>query len=285
MKKAGNWLCFLVAVMGLMLTACFQTVPRSPATPVSPIVSNAVSIPVPTASPTVTPTRIPVPEVTSVPDAPTATPQPSIATPTLTPTPSPTIPPAPPTTSPPLSTPPPTPGPVPELLLAVREPVDGIEISSDSVIVRGITESGVAITVNKVPAILEQNGEQGAAFRATAALVPGENQIIVVATDNRGNQSTHVLTVTSLAPPPPPFMLVITEPRALSIVSTGIIRLAGRTGPEAVVSVNGISLTIDVVGNFSTLVPLEPGPNIIDVVSTNSDGQVMSSVAAVIYRP
>jgi len=39
------------------------------------------------------------------------------------------------------------------------------------------------------------------------------------------------------------------------------------------------------VGNFSTLVALEPGPNIIDVVSTNSDGQVMSAVTAVIYRP
>jgi hypothetical protein len=171
------------------------------------------------------------------------------------------------------------------LLLEVHEPADGIEVSSDTVIVRGITEPGAAVTVNEVPAILEQEGDQGAAFRGTAALVPGENKIIVEATDNRGNQATRVLTVTSLAPPPLPFLLVITEPRDRSIVSTGIIRLAGRTGPEAVVSVNGVFLNIDVVGNFSTLVPLEPGPNIIDVVSTNSDGQVMSAVAAVIYRP
>ena len=163
--------------------------------------------------------------------------------------------------------------------------MDGIEVSSETVIVRGITESGAAVTVNDVPAILEQNGDQGSAFRGAVALVPGENEIIVEARDNRGNQATRVLTVMSLVPPPLPFLLVITEPRDRSIVSTGIIRLAGRTGPEAVVSVNGVSLNIDVVGNFSTLVPLEPGPNIIDVVSTNSDGQVMSAVSAVIYRP
>jgi hypothetical protein len=171
------------------------------------------------------------------------------------------------------------------LLLEVNEPADGMDIAGDSVIVRGITASGAAVTINDVPAILEQNGEEGSAFRGTAALAPGENEIIVVASDNRGNQTTMVIRVTYNAPPRLPFLLVITEPRDRSIVSAGIIRLSGRTGPEAVVSVNGVSLGIDKVGKFSTLVALEPGPNIIDVVSTNSDGQVMSAVAAVIYRP
>ena len=171
------------------------------------------------------------------------------------------------------------------MLLEVHEPVDGTAIADDAVIVRGITEPGAAVTINDVPAILAQNGGAGVAFRGTATLVQGENEIIIVATDNQGNRATFVRSVTSNAPPQPPFLLVITEPRDLSIVSTGIIRLSGRTGPKAVVSVNGASLGIDTVGKFSTLVALEPGPNIIDVVSTNSDGQVMSAVAAVIYRP
>ena len=148
-----------------------------------------------------------------------------------------------------------------------------------------IAHATAAVTINDVPAVLERNGEEGASFWGTAALVPRENEITVVATDNRGNQAILVLSVRANAPPRLPFLLVITEPRDLSIVSTGIIRLSGRTGPEAVVSVKGISLGIDEVGKFSTLVALEPGPNIIDVVSTNSDGQVMSTVAAVIYRP
>ncbi|MEE3004884.1 MAG: hypothetical protein VX638_05440 [Chloroflexota bacterium] len=224
---------------------------------------------------------LPVPDVTVVPDPPATTPPSPPETPE--PTVAPTVLPVPPTIRPPVETP--TPTQIPELLLEVHEPVDGTAIADDAVIVRGITEPGAAVTINDVPAILEQNGGAGVAFRGTATLVQGENEIIIVATDNQGNQATFVRSVTSNAPPQPPFLLVITEPRDLSIVSTGIIRLSGRTGPKAVVSVNGVSLGIDTVGKFSTLVALEPGPNIIDVVSTNSDGQVMSAVAAVIYRP
>ena len=269
----------------MMLTGCFQTVPRTPVDPVTvaPTVRNLVSTRIPTATPVVAPTFTPVPEVTSVPEPPTPTPQTATATPK--PTLIPTKMPVPPPTVLPTVTPPPTQDPVPELLLEVHEPVDGIEVSGDTVVVRGITQSGAAVTINDVPAILEGNGKQRTAFRGSVPLALGENEIMVVASDNLGNQSTRVLTVKSIAPPPLPFLLVITEPRDLSIVSTGIIRLSGRTGPEAVISVNGVSSPIDLVGNFSTLVALEPGPNIIDVVSTNSDGQVMSAVAAVIYRP
>ena len=285
MKRAGIWLCFLLAGMVMMLTGCFQTVPRTPVDPVTvaPTVRNLVSTRIPTATPVVAPSFTPVPEVTSVPEPPTPTPQTATATPK--PTLIPTKMPVPPPTVLPTVTPPPTQDPVPELLLEVHEPVDGIEVSGDTVVVRGITQSGAAVTINDVPAILEGNGKQGIAFRGYVPLALGENEIMVVASDNLGNQSTRVLTVKSIAPPPLPFLLVITEPRDLSIVSTGIIRLSGRTGPEAVISVNGVSSPIDLVGNFSTLVALEPGPNIIDVVSTNSDGQVMSAVAAVIYRP
>ena len=292
MKRAGVWLCFPIAAMVLLLTACFQTVPRSPEDLVSvpPTLSDLVPTQVPTAAPVITPTLaapvitptlLPVPDVTVVPDPPATTPPSPPETPE--PTVAPTVLPVPPTIRPPVETP--TPTQIPELLLEVHEPVDGTAIADDAVIVRGITEPGAAVTINDVPAILEQNGGAGVAFRGTATLVQGENEIIVVATDNQGNQATFVRSVTSNAPPQPPFLLVITEPRDLSIVSTGIIRLSGRTGPKAVVSVNGVSLGIDTVGKFSTLVALEPGPNIIDVVSTNSDGQVMSAVAAVIYRP
>ena len=287
MKSAEIWLCFLLAGLVLMMTGCFQTVPRTPVSPgtIPSTVSDLDPTRIPTATPVVTPTLTPVPEVTRVPEVPTPPPETPTATPKPTPTLTPTKLPVPPPTIFPKVTPPPTQGPIPELLLEVHEPEDGVEVLGDEVIVRGITESGAAVTINDVPAILEQNGEQQAAFRGSAPLAPGENEITVVASDNLGNQSIRIVTVTSIAPPPLPFLLVITEPRDLSIVSTGIIRLSGRTGPEALVSVNGVSSVIDAVGNFSTLVALEPGPNIIDVVSTNSDGQVLSTVAAVIYRP
>ena len=111
------------------------------------------------------------------------------------------------------------------------------------------------------------------------------NAIEVVATDSQGNQQSSRLTVTSLALPPQPFLLIITEPQDQSIVSEKNLRLSGRTGPEAIASINGVSVTVDALGFFSTMVTLDSGPNIIDVVATNNDGLVLSKVIAVIFRP
>ena len=106
-----------------------------------------------------------------------------------------------------------------------------------------------------------------------------------MATDSAGKQEITELNVTSLALPPLPFLLLVTEPEDQSIVSEGVIRVSGRTGPEAVTSVNGVSVSVNELGLFSTLVNLEPGPNIIDVVATNFDGEVLDAVLALIYRP
>jgi hypothetical protein len=51
------------------------------------------------------------------------------------------------------------------------------------------------------------------------------------------------------------------------------------------VSVNGVNVPVDVLGIFSTTVRLEPGPNIIEVVATDTDGRVLSSIIALIFRP
>ncbi|MCH8992825.1 MAG: hypothetical protein IIA44_13900 [Acidobacteria bacterium] len=63
------------------------------------------------------------------------------------------------------------------------------------------------------------------------------------------------------------------------------IRVSGRTGTEAVVTVNGVSVLVDEVGIFVADVTLQPGPNLIDVVATDADGRILSTVIAVIYRP
>jgi len=154
-------------------------------------------------------------------------------------------------------------------------------VPNDAVVVHGVASPGAQVTINGEPVTVGQDG----GFRGEATLSPGANEIEIVATDALGNRQAEVLTVTFLTLPTLPFMLLITEPAEQSIVSSGIISLSGRTGPDAVVSVNGVSLTVDGLGIFSAKVALEPGPNIIDVVATNNDGQIMSAVIAVIYRP
>ena len=166
-------------------------------------------------------------------------------------------------------------------MLEVRAPRDGSTVRTDAVVVHGVTSPEALVNIQGLPAAVGPDGR----FQAEVTLSPGINTIRVVATDSSGNQESQELSITSLALPPLPFLLLITEPEDQSIVSEAVARLSGRTGPEAIVSVNGISIRIDELGFFFTVITLEPGPNIIDVVATNNDGRVLSTVIAIIYRP
>ena len=119
-------------------------------------------------------------------------------------------------------------------------------------------------------------------FRAEVSLEQGENLVEVAASSEDGDRSYISRRVTSLASP---FLLLITEPENQSVVSSSRLPLSGRTGPNAIVSVNGRSVPIDRFGYFSTTMLLVEGPNFIDVVATDDDGQTLSEVVAVIYRP
>jgi uncharacterized protein YfaP (DUF2135 family) len=174
-----------------------------------------------------------------------------------------------------------SPTPIPPLELDVRGPADGSSVTSDAVVVHGSTSPGATVTINGAAVTVATDGE----FRAEVALSPGDNSIEVVATDASGNRESVILRVVSLVQPPQPFVLVVTEPRDQSIVSEGTIRLSGRTGTDAVVTVQGVGIAVDAVGVFSTTVTLDEGPNVIDVVATDADGRVLSTVIAVIYRP
>ena len=276
-----------IALMGMIISfaACFQPVPRPgdpDASPTEP----------PTAPSTVTPSQTITPALTS-----TVQPTlglPLVVTPTEPATPRPTPRPVDPTAVSPTPivaptverlsvepTPQPTTRPTSTIFLEVRSPVDDSQVRSGAVVLSGVVSPGATVSINQGQAIVEEYGK----FRGAVDLVPGKNEIQVVAMDIQGNQVTKVVTVTSITVPVRPFMLVITEPKHESIVSDENIQLSGRTGPEAVVSVNGALQSVDLMGSFSTPVVLEPGPNLFDVVATNVDGRVSSSVVAVIYRP
>ena len=118
-------------------------------------------------------------------------------------------------------------------------------------------------------------------FRAEVALQQGENLVEVIASGEDGSRNRILRRVTSLASP---FLLLITEPEKESVVNDSRLPLSGRTGPNAIVSINGRSVPIDRFGYFSTTMLLVEGPNFIDVVATNDDGETLSEVVSVIYR-
>ncbi len=92
--------------------------------------------------------------------------------------------------------------------------------------------------------------------------------------------------VPGVTPAVPALSLVVTSPQDEVVVKDAVLRVLGRTSPDAVVSVNGkIIRTVDIEGNFSTLVSLVEGPNLLEVIATDYRGGQASQVLTVIYAP
>jgi len=87
------------------------------------------------------------------------------------------------------------------------------------------------------------------------------------------------------APTPVGFFLKVTEPKDESIVTSSVIPVSGTTSPDAVVSVNGEMVEVDEWGNFTTVVTLEEGPNIIEVIASDFEGNKEGTVLALVYIP
>ena len=250
---------FLVLVLTL---GCVTQLPRPGQTTIvegTPSPSSAVPsptvqavVPVPTVVPA-SPT--PAPTVTATP---TAVPVPTRATVVPVPTPSATVAPT---------------GP----FLQVYAPEEGATVLGNNVAVYGQTATGAKVLVSGLPTEVDSEG----GFRSSVSLSPGENIVVVEANSPEEGSSTVSRIVTSLALP---FLLLITEPENEGIVFNAALTIAGRTGPNAIVSLNGRSVPVDRFGYFASTVQLDEGPNVIDVVATNDDGQTLSTVLAVIYR-
>jgi len=78
-------------------------------------------------------------------------------------------------------------------------------------------------------------------------------------------------------------LLTITEPLDETTVYTADLLVKGQTEPDAVVSVNEAVVDVDAEGKFSTMVTLEEGPNPIEVLASDFEGNEGSVTLTVIY--
>ena len=262
---AGSWIRLtslsLVAMLLLLAIGCPTPIPR----PGNATTETPSPTQVPTVSPTTTavatpiPTRRLKPTVTAVPSPrPTVVPGPVEPTATTEPTPVPT-------------------DNSQGLMLQVYAPEEGATVPGATVVVYGQTLPGARVFITGEETEVDAEG----GFRADISLMPAENEVVIVAQHDDGRLHRVTRKVTSLALP---FLLLVTEPENESIVSAAALPLSGRTGPNAILSVNGRSIPVDRFGYFSSSVQLDEGPNVIDVVATNDDGRTLSTVLAVIYR-
>lgn len=96
----------------------------------------------------------------------------------------------------------------------------------------------------------------------------------------------------SPAPPEPPpteppasFFLDVVEPQDELMVAASPIRVGGSTSPGAEVSVNGELIDVGEQGDFAAMVELEEGPNVIEVIATDYEGNEAYRILTVIYLP
>jgi len=79
--------------------------------------------------------------------------------------------------------------------------------------------------------------------------------------------------------------LEVTEPQDEITVNTSTVQVKGVTTADAMVSVKDSLVDVGADGKFSTTVSLEEGPNSIEVVASDSQGNENSQVLTVIYAP
>ena len=70
-----------------------------------------------------------------------------------------------------------------------------------------------------------------------------------------------------------------------SVVRSDRVLLHGVTSADATVSVNGVILEVRSDGTFELTLPLEPGPNIVDIVASDLEGNSINSSLAIISIP
>ena len=70
-----------------------------------------------------------------------------------------------------------------------------------------------------------------------------------------------------------------------SVVRSVRVLLHGVTSPDAIVSVNGVILEVQPDGTFELTLPLDPGPNIVDIVASDLEGNSINSSLAIISIP
>ena len=70
-----------------------------------------------------------------------------------------------------------------------------------------------------------------------------------------------------------------------SVVRSDRVLLHGVTSPDAIVSVNGVILEVQPDGTFELTLPLDPGPNIVDIVASDLEGNSVNSSLAIISIP
>ncbi len=93
------------------------------------------------------------------------------------------------------------------------------------------------------------------------------------------------LAVPNTPTPAAPFQIRLDAPRDGDTTNISPLLVKGATAPNAVVSVNDVVGLADGEGRFDLMVPLQAGPNVLEVIASQPNGQQAFIIATVMYQP
>jgi hypothetical protein len=85
--------------------------------------------------------------------------------------------------------------------------------------------------------------------------------------------------------PAAPLPIVLEAPRDGETVNTSPLRVTGLTAPNSIVSANDVAGVANGEGRFDLLVPLQAGPNVLEVIASQPNGLQAFVIVTVMYQP
>ena len=93
------------------------------------------------------------------------------------------------------------------------------------------------------------------------------------------------LAVANTPTPSTNFTVTLEAPRDGETTNASPVLVTGFTTPGAVVSANDVVGIANAQGHFALTVPLQSGPNVLEVIASKPDGEQTFVIVTVLYRP
>ncbi len=151
--------------------------------------------------------------------------------------------------------------------LTIDEPKDGMITNKSMIMIRGRTNPGVTLKINRMPREIASDGS----FEHELMLLEGDNKIIFHATNEKGgvtNKEIHV-TLDSMEP-----VLSVDEPA--NVVHKNPLTVTGITEAGAIVKAGGKPIKADAKGKFSVQFQLNSGENNLAITVVDDAGNSTS---------
>jgi len=119
----------------------------------------------------------------------------------------------------------------------------------------------------------------------TAAPSSMDSPIEVIPTPPPATPTVMVLPTVAGAPATSELWLQVLSPLDEAVVDTPQVDVFGSASAGAVLSINDDILIVGPDSQFKTTVTLEEGPNLIEIIASDENGNEMSVMLTVIYEP